>query len=503
MSGIRLRSVIILMSFALVGLIGFQLYWIDGVIRSNEERFRKDVIEALQTVSQKIEKQETYALIRKTMMSQRSGQGAAGGPVYFEISDSLWLTEELSFSLNISAGPSPDGPIPEMTTPIAASNPEALRQQPPMEMQRASDRSGIVVTVLQEMLMSTQSMATRLHPDYLDSLLAYELHERGIDISYHYGVIVPHQDRFLYLGSPERKQALLETELRASLFPNDLTGDYQYLVIDFPEEGRFLLGKIWLTSASSGILVLVVMFCFGYAIRTIVRQKKLSEMKTDFINNMTHELKTPIATVGLAVEALQDNDVRKAPTIGDRYLGMIKEENSRLGQHVEKVLQMAAMERNDLRIRKEPVDLHALVLDAVDKMSLQVEKREGDIRTILNSAESVVDGDPVHLMNVVLNLLDNANKYSPDTPSITVRSEKRGKFIVLSVQDHGIGMSREAARQIFQKFYRVPTGNRHDVKGFGLGLAYVKSIVDQHEGEISVESEPGRGSKFFVTLPLI
>ena len=164
---------------------------------------------------------------------------------------------------------------------------------------------------------------------------------------------------------------------------------------------------------------------------------------------------------------------------------------------------MAAIEKNDLRMKKERIDLHHLIEEAVGKFSLQVEKRDGELRTILNASQSMVEVDPTHLMNVVLNLLDNANKYSPESPAITVRSEQRGNHIVLSVQDHGIGMSREAARQIFQKFYRVPTGNRHDVKGFGLGLAYVKSVVDQHDGEIDVDSEPGRGSKFFITLPLI
>ncbi|MEM9325031.1 MAG: HAMP domain-containing sensor histidine kinase [Bacteroidota bacterium] len=503
MSRLSLRTVILLMSLALIGLVGFQLYWIDGVIRAQEQGFKKDVIEALQTVSEKLEMQETYAYMQKTMMAQQGTPGSSqttGGSVFFEISDSLFLSQQLSVSLNImsrgSVSPQAPSTLPEQRM-------VATDTQLPSEMQKVSNRSNMVVTVLQEMLMSTRSLQTRLSPEFLDSLLAYELKERAIDIDYHYGVLVPHQDRFVYLADDLEKDALLNSELRASLFPNDLTGDFQYLVIDFPEKSRFLLGKIWLTSASSGVLVLVVMFCFGYAIRTILRQKKLSEMKTDFINNMTHELKTPIATVGLAVEALQDKDVRSAPTMGDRYLGMIQEENTRLGHHVEKVLQMAAIEKNDLRMKKEPIDLHELIHDAVAKFSLQVEKREGEIRTILNARDTMVAADPSHLMNVVLNLLDNANKYSPDAPSITLRSEQRGKYIVLSVQDHGLGMSREAARQIFQKFYRVPTGNRHDVKGFGLGLAYVKSVIDQHDGEISVDSELGRGSKFFVTLPLI
>ena len=312
MSRISLRTIIILMSFALVGLVGFQLYWIDGVIRSNEERFKKDVIEALQTVSEKLEKQETYALIRKTMMARQGGQvGQGSGSVYFEINDSLMISEELRFSLNISHWQSV--PVGEPSLPPAEQDIRSTDPRLPSDMQKMSNKGNMVVTVLQEMLMSTPSLTARLSPEYLDSLLAYELLERGIDIGYHYGVVVPHQDRFIYLEENDSQLALLETELRASLFPNDLTGDYQYLVIDFPEKGSYLLGKIWLTSASSGILVLVVLFCFGFAVRTILQQKKLSEMKNDFINNMTHELKTPIATVGLAAEALRDKDVRSTP----------------------------------------------------------------------------------------------------------------------------------------------------------------------------------------------
>lgn len=489
------------MSLALAGLIIFQLYWIDTVIRANEERFRKDVIGALQNVSQKLERQEAYYAIQRRMQAQNLMPQLIqqNGSVVFEVTDSTGVVRDVSFSLTYTQGGYQLVPGPE-----SGPNPEAIMNDPAIqeELSKVNNASNTMLGVLQDMMYSNAPMQTRLSPDQLDSLITYELSEKGIGIDYDFGVIAPYQNRFLHLEDPSKNQILAKSELRASLFPNDLTGEYNLLVVDFPEKSQFLLGKIWLTMASSGILIAAIMLCFGYAVRTIVKQKKLSEMKTDFINNMTHELKTPIATVGLAVEALQDKSIRSEDMLQDRYLGMIGEENKRLGQHVEKVLQMAAIEKKDVQMKLETMNLHELVEAATRKMALQVENREGALKTVLNAQDQTVRGDAVHLMNVVVNLLDNANKYSPEKPNIIVRTEEIGKNIVLSVQDHGLGMSKEAVRNIFQKFYRVPTGNVHNVKGFGLGLAYVKNVVEDHHGSIDVQSEPGKGSKFFITLPL-
>lgn len=485
------------MSLALAGLIIFQLYWIDTVIRANEERFRKDVIGALQNVSQKLERQE----IQRRMQAQNllSPLIQQNGSVVFEVTDSAGIVRDVSFSLTYTEQGYQLVPGPE-----SGPNPESIMNDPAIqeELTKVNNASNNMMGVLQDMMYSNAPIQTRLSPGQLDSLITHELGEKGIGIDYDFGVIAPYQNLFLYLEDPSKNQILAKSELRASLFPNDLNGEYKLLVVDFPEKSEFLLGKIWLTMASSGILITAIMLCFGYAVRTIVKQKKLSEMKTDFINNMTHELKTPIATVGLAVEALQDKSIRSEDLLQDRYLGMIGEENKRLGQHVEKVLQMAAIEKKDVQMKFEIMDLHELVEAATRKMALQVENREGSLKTVLNAKDQLVKGDGVHLMNVVVNLLDNANKYSPEKPNIVVRTEKTGKNIVLSVQDHGLGMGKEAVRNIFQKFYRVPTGNVHNVKGFGLGLAYVKNVVEDHHGSIDVQSEPGKGSKFFITLPL-
>lgn len=512
MNRITLPGIIALMSLALVGLIVFQLYWIESVIGANEERFKQDVISAMHSVSENLEKQEAYQVLRNQKWPAQSSNGNYS-PVYNqningnsnqnrsnasidssmtsgELSFYFSITQEGNFQLSNGGGPAQVQQQYEINDPRLAQ-----------DLQKVSNKSNMMVTILQELIFNRPPPQSRLRPDQLDSLLQFELKERGIDIDYNFGVISPYQNRFVYVEKPNGAKDLAQSEFRASLFPNDLTGEYQMLVLDFPGKSEFLRSKLWLTTASSGLLMLIIMFCFAYAVKTILRQKKLSEMKSDFINNMTHELKTPIATVGLAVEALSDKEVMNVNDTYDRYLGMIGEENKRLGQHVEKVLQMAAIEKKDIVMKKDMLDVHDLIDDAANRISLQIEKREGAIKMILNAKNAWVEGDPVHLMNVVMNLLDNANKYSPEVPNIIIRTESSGSNLVLSIQDHGLGMTKEATRQIFQKFYRVSTGNVHDVKGFGLGLAYVKSVVEQHGGLISVQSELGRGSKFFISLP--
>ncbi|WP_375586543.1 sensor histidine kinase [Cyclobacterium xiamenense] len=216
---------------------------------------------------------------------------------------------------------------------------------------------------------------------------------------------------------------------------------------------------------------------------------------------MTHEFKTPISTVSLAIEALQDPDLLGQKSLRSRYLGIIKDENTRLGQQVEQVLQAAALDKKDFKLEVESINLVDAVEEAKKHFELLVEKRGGSIETDYQVQTGSLEADPFHLNNVLNNLLDNANKYSGDRPSIRVAVREMNDRYILAIQDAGIGMSKEAQKRIFDKFYRVPTGNIHDVKGFGLGLSYVKTMVEAHKGSIQVESEPGQGSIFTINLP--
>lgn len=224
-------------------------------------------------------------------------------------------------------------------------------------------------------------------------------------------------------------------------------------------------------------------------------------MKTDFINNMTHEFKTPIATISLAADSIESPKVIQDESKIHRFIHIIRQENKRMLQQVEKVLQMAQIDKKDFQLKLGEVDMHELIRQAVEHLTLQVQKREGTIRVELNAGQPVLEGDHTHLSNVIYNLLDNANKYSADAPDIRITTLNLNGGIEIMVEDKGIGISKENQKHIFDKFYRVHTGNVHDVKGFGLGLSYVKAIALAHQGNIEVRSEPGKGSRFTLYLP--
>ena len=514
------------MGLAMMSLIAFQLYWIDSLVTANEERFKKDVLDALNTVANKLEKQETYAALRKlnylnarvreeeqrSRMQDLSVAKAdpnnnmkivqRGNQQVFYFADTV---NEGSFEFVVNFSSFADNFFFETPPPPGSSMEQMIEerdvkiQQLESKLAKVSRKYELTFDVVRDLMGPNRSIASRFNPNQLDSLLKNELVRKGIDIDFEYGVVQPHEERFLLTTSHQNN--LEKSELRASLFPNDIYENGSMLVVGFPGKRGYLVGKVWSAMVSSGFLVLIILFCFGYSIRTIVRQKKLSEMKNDFINNMTHELKTPISTVSLAVEALNDKDIEQS-TLRSKYIKVIGEENKRLGDQVEKVLQIAAIDRKDYNLKNEMLRMSDMVKSAAEHIAMQVEQRGGRLNMIEKAENDLIQGDELHLTNIILNLLDNANKYSPDAPNITLRTASDEEDFIISIHDKGIGMTREQQKHIFEKFYRVPTGDLHNVKGFGLGLAYVQRIVEAHGGSIHVDSEPGKGSKFSITLPL-
>jgi len=269
----------------------------------------------------------------------------------------------------------------------------------------------------------------------------------------------------------------------------------------FPNERGFLMGQMSDLLVISVSLLLIIIFSFTYTVMTIYRQKRISQMKNDFINNMTHEFKTPISTISLACQALKDQDVAKSEAIYDTYIGVIGEENNRLGAMAEKILQSAVLEKSQLELNKEWLDIHEVITDVVNKIGIQVQIKDGKITTDFKAEPSQIHADRVHITNVFSNLLDNANKYTPQKPKIKVSTENVKTGIMISIEDNGIGISKKNQNKIFDKLYRVPMGDLHDFKGFGLGLSYVKAIVEYHKGSVRLESELKKGTKFDVFLP--
>ncbi|MCK5079449.1 MAG: HAMP domain-containing histidine kinase, partial [Bacteroidales bacterium] len=281
----------------------------------------------------------------------------------------------------------------------------------------------------------------------------------------------------------------------------DLLEEPDYLMLYFPNERGFLIGQMAGLLVISISLILIIIFSFTYTVLTIYRQKRLSEMKNDFINNMTHEFKTPISTISLACQALKDKDVIKTDKVYDAYIGVIGEENLRLGAMAEKILQSAVLEKRQLELNKEWFDIHEVIADVVSKIGIQVQIKDGNICTDFNAEPSKIHADKVHFTNLINNLLDNANKYTPQKPKIRVSTENVKTGIMISIEDNGIGISKKNQKKIFDKLFRVPMGDLHDFKGFGLGLSYVKVIVEYHKGSIWLESELKKGTKFDVFLP--
>ena len=281
------------------------------------------------------------------------------------------------------------------------------------------------------------------------------------------------------------------------------TGATEALIVLTPQFGLSIFSSIKWMILGAIIFMLVIVAAFYVTIRALLNQKKISEIKSDFINNMTHEFKTPLATISLAVDALRNEKVQAEPERAQYFMGIIKEENVRMNKQVEAILQAALMEKEEFQFNKKKLSLHQLIEQTADKYDLQLQRTEGRINLQLNAEYDIIEADEVHFANAISNLIDNAIKYSDKAPDITIITSGNQKHLLMQISDKGIGMSKETAGQIFEKFYRAHTGNIHQVKGFGLGLSYVKTVIDAHQGKIRVESQLGKGTSFFLELNLV
>ena len=297
------------------------------------------------------------------------------------------------------------------------------------------------------------------------------------------------------------KNDFLKSKYMVRLFPDNIIGQNLALSVIFPERTNYVLGSMLWILGGSMLFSLFILATFALSLFFIIRQKKISEMKSDFINNMTHEFKTPIATISLAADTIINSKVIKDEVSIKHFIGMIKKENSRMNKKVETILQIASLDKKEIEFRFENVSIHTLIEHAIETIEIQVHQRNGKITLNLNAEQPFLYGDGEHLTNLVNNLLDNAIKYSPDLLEITITTQNREKGIILTVEDKGIGMTKAVQSKIFERFYRQSSGNVHDVKGFGLGLNYARSIIEAHKGTINVFSEPGKGSRFEIFLP--
>jgi two-component system phosphate regulon sensor histidine kinase PhoR len=361
----------------------------------------------------------------------------------------------------------------------------------------------VIEAAAKEMSQLDVPLAQRVSKGTLDTLLRAELVNKNINLDYDFWLKSLVSDRLVF-----RKISSLSGEIlpantyKTALFSNDVLRDPGMLYINFPNKNAAIFNNLSVTMASSAGLLIVLISIFSYTLYAILRQKKIAEMKTDFINNMTHEFKTPVSTIMIASEALRDPEIQEDKTRVSRLAGIIYDENVRLGNHIERVLSIARLDKKELKLEAEDVDMNELIAAVADSMSLQLQKKEAALTLNLKASNALVTGDELHLSNVIYNLIDNANKYSIDPPQITLSTKNDNKCLFIDIEDKGIGMTKEQCKRAFDQFYRVPTGNLHDVKGFGLGLNYVQDIITQMNGTIKLKSEKDKGTVFEIIIPL-
>lgn len=558
----KITGLILLMSIALAGIIAVQWLWIHNAMKIKEEQFSARVNDAMQDVVKKLEKTEKAIFIaqnmtrntrkqppnekiKKTQPVKRvkksdtsdrqiiiiNGVEIPAFDNYFDLKfefpnpdrldsllketwkfsyqSSVW-TDSLFFSHDVFQLPPPDI-FPQ--NHINADSiffrhhilyDEKIRQNE--ERQKMEEESDGLEEVFHEMAIEMQSIEKPLHErinqTLLDSLLKVNLKNRDITESFEFAVIENPADTVLNIKSAGFLPEYRQTIYRSMLFPNDVFSQPSFLLVHFQPHQKQILMSMGFHLLGSTIFTIIILITFIITMLVILRQKKMSEIKSDFINNMTHEFKTPIATISLAADSITNARVIDSPDMIRYFTGIIKEENKRMNSQVENVLQMSLLDKRDFRFIIQETDIHELIRRAVNNIGLQIEKKDGKIETELNAVQWMINTDEHHLMNVLNNLLDNANKYSVEQPQIKVITINTPTGILITVQDNGIGISKEEQYRIFDKFYRVHTGDVHNVKGFGLGLSYVKAVIQALGGKVFVKSEVGKGSSFSVELPL-
>jgi len=503
---------IVLISFSLIGLIAIQIYWIQNSVALRDTQFRSSVQIALKEVNNALERDETHERMRRSDIGKRI-RAQIDSISDQKTESQLWVSDNSTRdSLTVLSN---DGNsllrLNSERRELSLPNPMVVAHERKVEEKEKDvpnyfpEREQKIITELLTGLVNidhNSDILNRYDEQKVDSMLNLYLSDiGGINATYQFGIFDLFDNPLLVSKNLLDVSPLYENGFKVRLFPDDFTQPTRYLRIWFPNQGSYLVRTLWPLLTSSTIFLIAIILAFAYSIRTIFRQKKVSEIKNDFINNMTHELKTPISTISLACEALADPVMSKSKERHNQYVGMIRDENKRLGVLVENVLRSAVLDRQEMELSYEEINLNEVIETAIRNIELQIHNKGGTIEFNSSEGLNTISGDRIHLTNVVYNLLDNAIKYSSENPKVTVTTSKDESSVMMSVSDNGIGIKRDQQDKIFDKLYRVPTGDIHNIKGFGLGLSYVKAIIEKHLGVVSVKSELGKGSTFTIQIP--
>ena len=522
----RFRLLVFLMSLSLIGIIVVQLYWITTSLDKNEEEFKYHVQQVLGNVSNKIKEKELvsfYNYYNKIIDSTgKIPKEEELKEIYFyerdkKTNETIIYTNTLvaenygidgSFFDKKASSVNFGNVVSKRKTEVYNGNSLnegnlQMRSFPDVTIKKSGrvsslDKANFEVAFKD--VISLKPLQDRVSVEQLGKYLKEELHKYAVKTHFEFGI---------YSNG-------LATKIRSEDFRYDVNSTYgipvfqdnegiskYQLLVSFPQKNKFVFSSLIGITSLSLLFTLVIVLTYSSALNQLIKQKQISEIKTDFINNMTHEFKTPIATINLALDAIKNPKIIDDKEKVQRYLQMIKEENKRMNAQVENVLRISRLEKNELDISKETTDVVKIIEDAIEHVGLIIEDRGGKIHQHFNAVRTTILLNEVHFTNVLVNVLDNAIKYSPEAPIIDVYTENVKDFIIIKIQDQGTGMSKIAQKRVFEKFYREHTGDLHNVKGHGLGLSYVKQIVEDHNGQIFVESEKGKGSTFIIKMPLI
>ena len=502
----------IVMGLSFLSLLYLQIGYIEEMVKMRNGQFEESVKRALMAASKQAESAEVVRWLNEdiTEAEKKAWEQSQGSSGVMRTQRFVMTAPDGSVRSSVELKTFSNEPSALPRAMISRKHgartiPQTSRSQIEMLKNRYLYQRALVDEVVLQMVYnaSDKPIEERVNFKSLDQYLKAGLIENGLgDMDYHFKVI-DREGREVYRCS-DYSDVGSESSYSQPLFLNDPPARMSIVKIHFPGKKDYIFDSVRFMIPSM-IFTFVLLVTFIFTIYIVFRQKKLTEMKNDFINNMTHEFKTPISTISLAAQMLKDPAVGKSPTMFQHISGVINDETKRLRFQVEKVLQMSMFDRQKATLKMKELDANELITGVINTFTLKVERYNGKIESELKATNPVIFADEMHITNVIFNLMDNAVKYKrPDTDlQLTVKTWNESGKLMISIQDNGIGITKENLKKIFEKFYRVHTGNLHDVKGFGLGLAYVKKIIMDHKGIIRAESELNVGTKFIIALPLL
>lgn len=499
----------IVMAFAFIGLLYLQVQYVSTILKTRNEQFNETVQRSLYQVVRILEMDEARQYldedIKKDFLYNNDEEELPSSPgLNSDLQSQIDSNHTSSYADRYKQQPNqPSASLSKSDNLVTT-----LKKQQELWLERYRKQEGLLKAVIKEIVVSLldspnlKPIQDRIDFKKLNFYLNQEFVNNGLNIPYIFAVV--NKDGNVVYQSGNIKKSDAADINTCTLFPGDPPSKRNYLRVYFPTKKSYIFRSVEFIIPSV-IFTIVLLVTFIFTIFIVFRQKKLSEMKNDFINNMTHELKTPVSTISLAAQMLKDSDITKSPEVFKHISGVINDETKRLGFLVEKVLQMSLFERQKATLKLKEVDANDLLANIAHTFKLKVEKYGGEIDIDLRAEESGIYVDEMHFTNVLFNLMDNAVKYRRlDVPlKLMARTWNEGGKLMLSIEDNGVGIKKEYIKKVFDRFFRVPTGNVHDVKGFGLGLAYVRKIIEDLSGSIRAESELNNGTKFIISLPLI